>query len=374
MTRRWGQVAVLAAGAIALGGRVEIGVPGRVTPPGSGGRPLDLGHDRAGALRVHCLADPPLVPIRSVPIAAPIDRLIVGGRELLAVTDAGLMRWTGSAGPARGVEWEMVLKGGRDYALHADTILRLDGERVEFFHIQPGAVPRLGRSLPVRGSDSSMAVAGGRILLHSVTNRNNFLLTVRSLADGGIEDHWLPVERDFVQLFMDDFEALLAATGRVRAAGSRFVFVPLLDNPVRLIDVESRTVTDFYTLARQRGRVVTTSRTVRNTGTCPDGHCRREVREVTSHRYDRIHADAAFDGRDVWVLASEAPGSRRAVVYGFALDARAVTRAYRLAGLGTAPRALAITGGQLVVAAEDRLFWFTLPKQNPGGGACAEER
>ncbi|MBA3583718.1 MAG: hypothetical protein H0W36_04180 [Gemmatimonadetes bacterium] len=354
-------LAGLAAAAL-RDGRIGIGAPTSVEAEAETGKHEGLMSLVPGdTVRAACIGSRALQPIRSVRLLQTIDRLLPDERGLLAVTEMGLQRWTGDG-------WEAVLEGGRDYALRADTILRLDGEKVEFFPARPGA-----RAVPARGSDSSIAVAMDGILLHSVTNRNNFLLTRRAIDDGRVEEYWLPVERDFVRLFMNDFETLLEASGRVRSAFPLAVFVPLLANPIPLIDMESRRVTDLYTLAREPGRVATIRREMaRAEATCPT--CRRVIRESTSHRYDRIHADAAFAGRNLWVLGSETPGSNRAIVYRFPLDSLVgpAVAAYRLAGFATPPRALAIAGEDMIVAAEDRLYWFTRPDRNPEGGACEE--
>ncbi|HUP01680.1 MAG TPA: hypothetical protein VM737_09210 [Gemmatimonadota bacterium] len=338
----------------------------------------------AGVLRVVCeRAGPPLEPLGSITIPEPVDRLLPAAGEILAVMDSGLWRWRGrwrdrSERP-NGAVWERVLEGGRDYVLHADTILRLSGDSVEFFHHRPGSgKPSRVRWIPAGGGDSSIAVRGDELLLHSATYRNNHLLARRALRDGRILGYALRVERDYVRLFMNDFDALLRATSRVRAAGSRGVLVPLLENPIRLLDLDGSALM-IYTWAVTPGRVRTVAReVVRKAPSCAT--CRREIKETTAHRFERVHADAAFAEGSLWVLGSVAAGSAEAVVYRIPLDSSIGSGRHaegvRLARFRTPPRAIALSGDTLLAASEDRLYWFTKPQPDPNrkpkGVHCGE--
>lgn len=370
---------------LAIGGcRVEVGGAEQSWRDDEASAPSGLA--LRGEVRAGCLPATPLEPLRSVAIPEPVDRILPaeGTGGLLAVMESGLWRWNGAA-------WAPVLEGGRDYTLRADTIMRLAGKNVEFFRLRAGSAPRLVRSVRATGHDASIAVTGDAILLHSVANRNNHLLTRRAIDDGRVEGQWVPVERDFGYLFMNDFDTLLRDAGFVRAAGDRVAFVPLFDNPIRLFHADSLTAVELSTPSRGRGRVVTVARKiVRDEQACAG--CRREVHELTSQRFQRIHADATFAGGSLWVLGSEVPGSPRALVHRFPLDSLrgSAVEAFRLDGLTTPPRALAVAGRFLVVASEDRLYWFARPHnleevqernhlqkiqgrgRGPGGGDCGD--
>ena len=354
-----------AAALLVLGCRVEAGgAEGSRQAEAADQIPAE-GYARMTGPRERCEAEArPLEPARSIPLEEPVDRLLVRGGELFAVTEGGLRRLDGAA-------WEPVLDGGRDYAFYGDTVLRLAGDSVEFHRYRPGARPTRVRALPARPHEASIAVAGGSLVLHSAVSRDNLLVRRRRTGDGALVERLVPVERDFLGLFFDDFERLLEDTGRVRAAGRWFAFVPLLQGPVRLYDVRGRRRWDLPALARERGRLeVVNRRVVRDTRAC--ARCGGEVKEILERRLHRIHADAFFAAGAVWVLGSGTPGGRRPVVARFEPLRPTWLRVHRLAALDSSPRAMALFGGRLLVASERRLYWFERPEEDPSrGGSCA---
>ena len=287
-----------------------------------------------------------------------VDRILPAGGFLLMVGPRGLARWEGDV-------WTH-LHPGRDFALRGDTLARLDGESLTFLPLRPANTAGRVRGLSARSHDSSFDVGWDRVYLHSAVDENGILLAARSIHDGRVVEPLLRVERDFLSLFLNDFDRLLEETSVVRAGHGWVALTPILRNPISLFDTRRRRRIDVYTPGREQGRVRAARESiVDEEPECPT--CTRRVRERLVTRYDRIHADAVIDGGFLWILGTERPGGRQATIFRLRLDSPEELEVFPLPELDSVPRALAILEYSVLVASQRELYWF----ERPSSGTCA---
>ncbi|HEX7051837.1 MAG TPA: hypothetical protein VF188_16645 [Longimicrobiales bacterium] len=318
-----------------------------------------------------CTVSEPLEPYGSIPVHSRVHQIITAGTELLLSTDAGLLRWSRS-------HWDTVATGGHAYVLRDDTLFRIIDGKLQLLHYTPGQPPMPVRALGLMGNESSLAIVNDIAFLHAPTNQNNFLITGRHLTDGTISGYMMPVERDFQELFLHDFEQLLDAASRLRSSGRWLLLLPYTHNPARLVDLDSAKQYAIYTARELRGRVVRGEIQVlenERTQECPTCTVHVTVRERRAPRIEAIHADAVFAENALWILGHVAPGSTAALLYRYPiLNGRpAPGSAWRLSGLETRPRSLWIRPDTLLVAAEDALYRFPHPATG-GAGECGRLR
>lgn len=348
------RVGILALAALAGAAcRVEVG-------GAEGADPVTVGD----TLRFNCAAPPELAGNSIHPLALPVERLLVAGQDLLAVTGEGdLVRLPGGPGPAR-----RLLSGGKDYDLADGAVARLTRDGIDLFGYGRDRLWPIGEPLAVQPHEISLALGATAVHLHSPADPANVLVTARDRRTGEEAADHLPVDRPFLRLLMTDPDQLLAETGRVRSAGEHVVFVPALRDPVVLLGARPLAL---YLGDDARGVL----RTVERVDTFTERPCPTCTEHRTATARQEVHplyADAAFGDGALWILRLTPPGSSRATLLrvGVERPGRPEVHAWRLAGLDATPTALARQRDRIVVADGRHLHGFPVPALGDGA-ACA---
>lgn len=329
--------------------RIQVGGAQEATPAIAG-----------DTLRLRCDEVPVLVHRERESIEVPVERLLTSGEDLLLATRTGaLLRFQG---PGRAAV--PVLGRGKDYDAREDVVVRLSPEQVDFFRYRDGSASPARHPLPAAGSDLSIAMGPSSLYLHSPAHPSNVLVVERDRRTGDSRAAFLPVQRNLLRLLLTDADELLRDTGYVRAIDEGFAFVPMVRDP---IEIFARRRTTLFLANGDEGSIRTSSSAVvRSDHPCPTCTEHREVE--TRQEIRRLYADVAVGRGSLWILRLDPPGSPAAVLLRYALDERRVV-AWRLAGLESPPRALAVWGARLVVADDGHLHLYDLPSTE-GAGTC----